>query len=217
MGNFIPLERICEEFDFILLDTSALINFLEAKSSTSLKLKDRISCKKSEIDSCIFFNKYLKQKGMFYLTERVSEEFECPKNKTFEEVLPYSNRSKSSKKERVYFGKICSAMKERKKLLKNFKKENKIINLDIFENYTYNQIYRRNKPLKKIKRLTETDYDLLITAAVFSVSRGNTSLISNDFSILYAYQDLIKNERFNSSKYGFFIRKKENTFSRGIV
>jgi len=217
MGNFVSLEEICEEFEFILVDTSALIKSLEEKSSTSLKLIDKISSKKSEICSSVFFNKYMKNKGIFYLTELVSKEFEVPENITIEEAFPKTNRSKPSKKEKKYFGDICCALKERRNLSKSFKKYNKIIVLENGEKEKYNELYRKTNHLKKRRRLSEVNFDLLITGAVLSISRGNTTILSNNFPLLYAYQSLVKNEKFDPFKYGFFIRTKVDFFSRAII
>ncbi len=222
-GALIHLDDICKEFNILLVDTSVLVKSLEAQSSNSPKLIDKIISKKVETCSSIFFNKYVKDKGIFFLTEKIYKEFYCPENITLEEVFPKINRSKISKKELKYFSEICSGVQEKRNLLKSFKKYKKIITLDDFEKEKYNEIFTRNLYLKKKaygpegKKTGDNDDDLLIHGAVLSITRDKTAILSNDFPLLYAYRDLLNKEKISPVNYGFFIRIKPNFFSRGSV
>ena len=215
-GPLVHLDDICKEFDILLVDTSVLVRPLENVNKRN-KLIDKINFKKTEICSSIFFNKYLKNKGIFFLTKKVYNEFYCPEKITLEEVFPRYNHSKLSKKEHKYFSEICSVVQEKRNLLKSFKKNKKIISLDDFEEIKYGEIFTRNLYLKTKNKLSKVDYDLLITGAILGITRGKTAIFSNDFPLLYSYKSLIKYEHLNSTKYAFFLRIKQDFFSRGIV
>jgi len=214
-GPLVHLDDLCEEFEILLVDTSALIRPLDKEVKKS-KLIDRINSERMESDSSIFFNKCLKEKGVFYITSEIFQECYKGKPLLIREVLSKYDGLKLSKKEKEYFSSVCSLKKERSHLLKSFKKEKKIISLNDLEERKYQEIFKKNLYLKKINRLSNVDYDLLITGAVLSMARENTAVLSNDFPLLYAYQSLIREGSFDREKYGFFIRIKQEHFSRAI-
>ena len=217
-GALIHLDDICEEFNILLVDTSALIRPLD-DGIRGAKLIDRIKSKKTEGDSSIFFNKYL-EKGSFFLTKEVFEEYCGEETPPIREVLSKYDHLKISKKEREYFKNVCSVRKEKIKLLNSFKKKKKIICLDNSEEEKYNEMFKRNlylkeRTYKEKKKIGDVDYNLLIIGAVLSMTRTKTAVLSNDFPLLYSYQALLTNEHLNPTNYGFFLRIKQDFFCRG--
>lgn len=211
--QLIHLDDLCEEFDILLIDTSALVRPLEEIVKKD-KLRDRINTKKTEENSSIFFNKFMKGKGVFYITREVLKESYSKGNPPISEIFPRSKRSNLSKKEQEYYSSVCSFRKERNNLLRSFRKDKKLILLNNSEKRKYDEFFNRNLFLKDRNRLSIVDYDLLITGAVLSITRGDTVILSNDFPLLYSYRSLVNKESFDQGKYGFFIRRKQYFFSR---
>ncbi len=211
--TLIHLDDLCKEFQILLLDTSAIVSPLDREFKGN-RLIDRINLKKAEGASSVFFNKCLKEKGVFYITQKVFDECYREENPPIREALAKYENMKLSKKEKKYFGSICSLKKERSSLLKSFKKYKKIINLDNPESKRYQEVFRRNFSLKSKNKLSDVDYDLLITGAVLSQTRGETAVLSNDFPLLYSYNALVNKEKIDFVNYGFFIRIKQKHFSR---
>ena len=210
------LDEICNDFQIILLDASAINNFLECKSAHSVKLKERINYKSEEKDSAIFFRKYINKKNNFLMTDLVFNELnynnDHNNNSSIRGILSKYDFLKISKKEHEYYHEVCSHEKEKNKLLKTIKKNGKILNFNQDEKERYANYFERNFYLKSKNNLSDPDYDLLISGAVLCAKRGNTALLSNDFPLLYSYKSLIFKEKLCKEQYGFFIRPKRKFF-----
>lgn len=216
--TLMTLDKICNDFKIILLDTCVLNGFLECYNlARSAKLKDRINSQKEEKNSYIFFRRGLNQEKTFLITNFIFNELNCEENLSIRETLLKYDFLKISKKEYEYYHEICSRKKEKNKLLKIIKKKRKILNFSPDENIEYANYFERNFYLKSKNNLSEPDYDLLISGAVLSVSRGNTAILSNDFPLLYSYQSLIYGEKLSAEKFGFFIRPKREFFQKAYT
>ena len=214
--TLLTLDDICKEFEFVLLDSSAIINYLELNSlerKEASKLINKINRKKAEEASYVFFNKYIKRTKNLFVTDLILEELKYENNNSIREVLSKYDWLKIRKKEEIYFKEIRSAEKMKKNLVKSFQ-DKKIINFDSNENIEYSRYFKRNFYLKGKYTLSDADYDLLITGAVLSALRGKTAVLSNDFPLLYSYKSLISKEKLSTEKYGFFIRQKKEFFQR---
>jgi len=224
--HLIHLDDICKEFNIILLDTSVVESSFEIKNYHSNQLIKRIIYKKSEQDLCNFLNKYHKRTMKFFITYLVHNELKIKednkkslnkkKNNYIKTILNKYEHLKISKKEHEYFNNICSAKKEIKALLKSLKKKKKIITPNNFEKINYDNIFKTNFKLKLEHKLTDTDYDILITGAVLSKTRGKTALFSNDTPLLRSYKSLVYKEGLKPVNYSFFKRDKKEFFSRVV-
>ena len=214
----IKLDDICKKFEFVLLDSSAIINCLDSNKTEhneSSKLIYRINHKKTEEASYTFFNKYLKKTKNLFVTNLIVEELKCNAGNSIREVLSKYGWLKINKKEKTYFKEVCSTDKTRKNLVKSLQ-NGKIIKLNEYETNIYNS-FSENKTnlwLKSENNLSEADYDFLINGAVLSKTRGKTAILSNDFPLLYSYRDLVSKERLSTERYGFFIRQKKEFFQK---
>lgn len=212
--GLITLDEICKNFQIILLDTSAINNFLGCKGAHSIKLKERTNYVIEEKNSAIFFRKYFNKKNNFLITNLVFNELNCNRPLYIREILSKYDSLKISKKEYQHYHEVCSHRKEKIKLLKLIKKKKKIINFDQDEKIEYANYFEKNFYLKRRNHLSDSNYDLLISWLVLSLNRGNTALLSNNFPLLYSYQTLIYKEKLNLEKEGFFIRSKREFFKK---
>ncbi len=210
------LDEICNNFQIILLDASAINHFLECKGAHSVKLKKRTNYMSEEKNSAIFFKKYLNKKDNFLITKKIFNEFgfDCYENSSIRKILSKYDFMKISKKEQKYYHEICDRKKEQMKLLKKIKKKRKILKLNSGEQMMYSDYFERNFYLKKKNKLSDADYDLLISGAVLSALRGNTAILSNDFPLLRSYITLTIRENLSQDKFGFFIRLKKEFFKK---
>jgi len=67
--SLIHLDDICKKFEIILLDSSAIMGFLDLNGmgfKKNSKLIDKINRKKAEETSYTFFNKYIKKTKKFF-------------------------------------------------------------------------------------------------------------------------------------------------------
>ena len=216
----INLEDIRKEFDYFLLDSSALINYLNVQDPYGSNLKNRISHKDLEADSYVLFNKYFKKRGNFFVTNQIYDEllqgklhFENIEGDHIKGILSKNEKNGICKKELMYYGKVCLVHKELTQLLKKIKKNEKIINLNEEEKKMYLEFNKRNKSLRKtnkdtLSKLSGPDYNLLITGAVLSMTRGKTAIISNDFHLLRSYRWFTEDENIDQDKFGCFKRDK---------
>lgn len=212
----IHIDDLCKEFDNFLFDTSALNSPL-INSKEYSPLRKRTERIRAEKDSDIFLRRYLQRKPEFMTTIKVKNECKN-KNEQFgiRETFNKYDFIKISRKERILYKEICSEKKEWKKLIKVFNKKGRIVHQTEKEKERWDFLYNKYAIAKSKYNLSEVDYDLLITGAVLSNSRGKTAILSNDFPLYYAYSKLIKHENLDPSKYGFFIRIKKEFFSKMI-
>lgn len=212
--TLVTLDKICNNFQIILVDASAVSHFLECVGAHSAKLKEKINYKTEEKNSAIFFRKYFNKRDNFLMTPLIFNELNYNGYSPIREILSKYNLLKISEKERRYYHEVCADKKEKNKLLKIIKKKKRILGFNPDENIEYTNCFERNFYLKSKNKLSGPDYDLLISGAVLSIFRGNTAVLSNDFPLLKSYNSLIYREKLNTEKYGFFIRPKREFFQK---
>jgi len=212
---FLTLDKLCQDFQIILLDASAINCFLECRGAQSEKLKERINYAIEEKNSVIFFRKYFNKENNFLITSLIFDELDYKENFSIRETLAKYDFLTISEKEKEYYRESCAYKKEINKLLKIIKKKEKILNFNQYEKKEYFCSFERNFYLKKRHNLSDPDYDMLISGAVLSKLRGKTAILSNDFPLLCSYKSLVYEEKLNTENYGFFLRPKKEFFKKG--
>jgi len=216
----VHLEEICDEFDYIVWDTCALMSPLEIQNKSSNKSKQRIKLRESKEDSYTLINKYFKSKGNCFVPELVVQEVEDITISPIRETLVKYDNLKLSKNDYRYYKKICATRKARKALLTTLKKRIIVFNKD--EKREYCSLYENNKDLLEKryilngqeKKLGPKDYEIVISAFIFGRERGKTALLSNDHPLLYAAGALRNKERIPGEDFSCFRRDKAEYFSR---
>ncbi|MEX0920384.1 MAG: hypothetical protein WDZ69_02265 [Candidatus Pacearchaeota archaeon] len=215
-GEIKSLDEICESFDIVLLDTCALISYLDSNGNYS-GLKGKIETHNTQTDSIVFFRKNLKRYRELCSTKEILNELRPGNDENSREPRGLVGRGYSNgvpEKERELYGRFLSSQKEARKLTSLLKKQKRIMGIKENEKGFHEEMYRRNLDLMSDNGLSFPDYDLLIKGGILSFFRGKTALISNDSGIINSYRRLIFREEFiNSDIYASFKRKKKEFFS----
>ena len=207
------LEEISERYPFILVDTSTLSWSSFGNTKTGLDFEGIMSISEDKIKSAIFFKEFLEGGKNFYVTQFILREYARNAYYPYSKII--KNRKNISKKGLELYRKKREESREIGKLVRAFEENGGILELDEDERKLYGQMSRKYSFLKRKRDISEADYDFLISGVVVSMKRDLTSLISNDFKILYSWIDLLKKEKLTTEQLGFFIRKEFNVFKRG--
>ncbi|MBI2043372.1 hypothetical protein HYT25_03215 [Candidatus Pacearchaeota archaeon] len=205
--RIVSFDDIISRYNFVLLDTSALVSSLRFKRENEIVKNEEYytDC----YQSAIFLFKYA-EKNKFYVTPLVLQEYltGCRELKRIINI----NQSKSEKNR--YSGLIQlieSQCRENDNLARILDMKNKV-NLEDDEKLLYENIKRRLSWIKENYKLGEADIDFLTHGIVISRTRGSISLVSNDFGILKAWNDFLRFTKTDKKQLGFFIRKRVDTF-----
>jgi len=208
-------------YDFFLLDNSAM-------NSVEMGVRRRQHQKGASGDY------YKEQEGFVdFLTKHAVESNIYFSKKIFEEFEAASKKSlvfyKSQVKERGWatdnkqlnrmggLSAIISAIEKRESLIEKLREENRIITLNQDEEGLYRLIYQSCMEFKyRHKKLSGPDWDFLITGYVLSVKRAPTALISNDYPIMKAWEEILREKRTTSKRFGFFVRVNNFDFKKAF-
>ena len=207
------LEEISERYPFILVDTSTLSWSSFGNIKTGLDFEGIMSISEDKIKSAIFFKEFLEGGKNFYVTQFILREYDHTSHYPYSKII--KKRKNISRKGLELYRKKREESREIGKLVRAFEENGGILELDEDERKLYGQMSRKYSFLKRKRDISEADYDFLISGVVVSMKRDLTSLVSNDFKILYSWIDLLKKEKLTPEQLGFFIRKEFNVFKRG--
>jgi len=199
--NLFSIREILNMYPCIFLDTSVFsqinINIDTNKKENyfqSFKIKEKL------LD---FWIATLKENSGIYFTENIFNELKrnppYPKQE-YNEIKKIKNRLGYKKN---YF-------------LNGFPLERVIYRENLEEKALYDELYKKYHYFtESLKEIGEKDFDLLLIGGIFSKSREDTCLISNDFGILRCYKSFLKEERIAKGDFGFYIQQGLNLFKRG--
>ena len=216
MGNLLTLEEVSQEYPIILVDTCALNQPLTR--SASIEIAE---------NSAIFFKNF-SEGGGIYVTKKILKEYTIP-DKEIEKIqrqkrsrIKYSrNNTYKSRSKKIGDGEVQRGFKkmmvEKKNLDRHLKRSHRVIKLSEDEIERYEMFYGKYSYLNKKVEMHSKAYDLLISGLVVSQTRSPACLVSNDFSLLYSWKNLLMNSKIDPSYFGFFIRKKIEGFQRAYT
>ncbi len=222
-ANLQTLEKIVSRYSIILMDTSVLSHYLGGNQDP-ISIEEKMIMLEEEHQSGTVLMDYLKKGIPCFITHLVSEEFQNRVHYPYKKMIKRAGSYKDARlipkagsykgKELLKFRrKIKAAQKERTKLIYTFQENNKILELTEDEHNLYNIFYKRYSNLSSSYKLSDVDFDLLVSGAVISQTRKSSALICNDIrGISYAWKHIRRQENISSKQFGFVLRKGINDF-----
>ena len=84
--------------------------------------------------------------------------------------------------------------------------ERYVFSLDDSQRQFYDNYFEKYLDLSKEKKLSDTDFDLLLTAATIYQTKGNVALLSNDTALYDVWSVMVNEEDFSENRFGFLSR-----------
>ncbi len=183
------LKDLSLENRLLIVDASAIMAPL-GTNRENLRLKEKINLTEGNKRFLGDMIKYIENGSNFYITQPVLEEIYegCKYKKTSD---PY--------------GLIEEEEKERERLADSFKDNKKIIVLDRNKEDMYVCISEKYKWIGKKRGLSCADFDLLIKGLTLSITSKPVKILSNDYHVFYARNDIL--QRINSHEKKIYNRE----------
>lgn len=219
MSNYC-LEDIFKKYPIVLFDNSSLVGFYEVKRPRfELDIENKISRVIDECNYIKFLYCFVNTSPFcdrFYVTQRVFDEL------TYKDNFNYKKNIKMMKKTQKlnmkftalphFLRKIKERQKQKNKLINILEEKKRIFHIKSDQLLVYNYIYNMYGFFKDDFRLSETDFDLLITGATLSKMVNYSCIVSCDFGLLHSWRNFLNNENLNHNQFGFFINRNINRF-----
>lgn len=213
------LVDICNEFDVVLLDTHILYD-PSTGLSPRLPIDQRVHAAVRNTQFIKEFIGFIERIGIdvsnyIYLTEGVYGEY------THNLDLTHKKRIKRADKWKTR-GKYVSAEllreraregKEKRRLIDLFSDRGMIFELLPQEREIYTRLSGQYSWLRNHYGLTETDFDLLLTAVTVSKLGDKTALITSDRKIKHAKRELLRRSEYDAENLRCFSRDYNLDFS----
>lgn len=208
LRNNFSIKDILKSYSNIFLDTNVLLHvgaFPEREKMKNLFLYNQI--KESLLD---FWIPLFEENSGMYLTRNVYEEIKKD-HYNYKKEIKKGNGRKS-----VEIMRIRKELKKKRNSFLNGFPPERIVDRSTLENKAiYDELHEKyNRFGESLNEIGEKDFDFLLLGAVFSKSKGNTCLISNDSGILRCYNDFLKGEMISREKYGFYFQQELNLFKK---
>ena len=196
----------------VLLDTSALIDYYTQNRDLET-LTEKFAKAKECYDFFVLMKNYVQNGSNFYITSLVSNElqmgYSLPFKKSIKKIGGCKNREilELHRKRR-------DATKARRILDRTFQENDKILKFGGEEQSWYDILYKRNIELKEKYKISESDFDLLISGGALAKTQRTVALVSNDLGIFRARKEILNREKLWSGKFKFFIREDFLNFKK---
>ncbi|MBW3019696.1 hypothetical protein KY334_00195 [Candidatus Woesearchaeota archaeon] len=203
------LEGITQMFDNgVFIDTCVLgSTYVSGCSSTRSSINDSIRSLKyylKQIDNGVKFNIIPGVEFEFFEKGNI--------NRFQEDSSDVSNKFKR-KYNAIPDHDFSRKVGELKNLMKSF--HEKLRDRDMFVNLeddnTYKQLYDEFIQIKEPLKLSDVDYELLISATTQKYNKGYSVILSHDNSIMHGWS-FIKHNKNIGRTYGYYIRKSDQRF-----
>lgn len=206
------LEKVVKDYDYFLIDNCA---FQEVIYNTYFPKSLNGKFKRSQLrkKSIEFWKKNLGFYKNFYTTSKVIEEMRGVRHYDYKGSINKYLLKKNHHRILQLQRSIRDTNKEKNRLIMLLE-ENRVLVLNLEEQGIYPYFYNLSHNLKNYYKLSETDFDLLISGRVLSKTRGPSAIISNDFGIVKAWKSLLNKKEFSIESLGFFVRQKLTSFRR---
>ena len=208
------LKDVISEYPVALLDTCALLYPLNCAStrSNARTTNERISNSRQLCNSAIFFKKFLEEGGNFYVTPLILEEYARGSYYSYKNKIKKGRGPKGGLLE--FYRRRKEESEEMRRLIRVLEDNGRIFQLDENEQRRHKSLREKYSEVLRRNGLRETNIDFLVSGVVVSKTRGSTCLISNNFRILYSWNDILNLEGIDSRQLGFFLRRDFDAFER---
>ncbi|MEK6817728.1 MAG: hypothetical protein AABX80_02900, partial [Nanoarchaeota archaeon] len=194
----------------VLLDTSVLLGYSNINRN-QITLTEKFAKAKESYDFFVLMQDYVKNGSNFCITSLVSEELQNGYSFSLKKSIKKVGYCEDRKLLELH-RKRRDSSKEQRILDRTFQENNKILQLRKDEQILYDLIYNGNFELKEKYKLSESNFDFLISGMVLAKANGIAALVSNDKGIFRARKDVLMKENFQFHKVKFFIRENFLSF-----
>ena len=189
----------------LLLDTSALLSYY-TKNRNPETLTEKFDEAKKDYDFFVLMKNYVQNGSNFYITSLVSNELQNGYSPSFKKKIKKVGYCADHELLKLH-RKRREKNKMKRILEQAFQDNNKILQFEKDEQILYDIIYNRNLGLKEKYKLSESDFDFLVSGGVLAKSGRGVALVSNDGGIFRARKDILNKEKFWPNKFKFFVRE----------
>jgi len=192
------LDDLAEENCSVLFDTSVVVGPL-GQNRRDLRLKGKIEFTEKNIEFLRDIIKYVENGSEFYITKPVLEEIDKGSFYTYKKAIK-KGKARGNKILLKFRRLLVEEGKEKRKLVKCFKYNNKIINFDENEGVLLNRALEKYSDIQEKYELEDTDFDFLINGLTIAITSNPVDLLSNDYHIFYARNDVLQKINFRERK-----------------
>ena len=201
----ISLDSLALKEYLVLLDTSVLLDYY-TKNRDPETLTEKFAKAKEDYDFFVLMKNYVQNGSNFYITSLVSNELQNGYSPSFKKKIKKVGYCADHELLKLH-RKRREKNKMKRILEQAFQDNNKILQFEKDEQILYDIIYNRNLGLKEKYKLSESDFDFLVSGGVLAKSGRGVALVSNDGGIFRARKDILNKEKFWPNKFKFFVRE----------
>ena len=217
------LERVVSKYSIVLMDTSVISHYLGGNQNP-ISIEEKMIVLEENHQCRIVLIDYLNKGLPCFMTSSVLEELQVGDHYNYKKMIKRASSYKNARlipkagsdkaKELLELRrKIKNAQKERRKLIITFQENDRVLELNRNEIDLYNLFYKAYSGLLSLYKLSEVDFDLLVSGAVIAQTRESSALVSNDIrGIAHAWNYILRKEKISLKKFGFVNRKGINDF-----
>ncbi|MDA3854825.1 MAG: hypothetical protein PF569_01105 [Candidatus Woesearchaeota archaeon] len=213
MSSVYNLEQIFEENNIVLVDTSSFNPHSDFYSDEdNMNLENR---KKILLTKISYLNKIkeLVELDNFYITRDV--EGEIIKGINYKDYKKkFKKKTRIVKKLLLQPELIKRQSKKLTQILNILTNNNRVVSPEIKSIKEYRHSYERHQNLVNWYKLSNTDYDLLITGLTLSFYQNKVGVVSLDKGILNAWKEIDRRENIQNKTFSAY---SPNTKSYGLV
>lgn len=204
--NKVSLENLASAEYPVLLDTSTLLGYRNSNSNPA-NLSEKFVEAKERYDFFVLIENYIKKESNFYITPLVLAELQNDRlGSCYKKKIKKASFCENRELLKLYRQRR-DKFKQQRRLYRTFQDNNKIFQLKKEEKILYDFIYTRNIGLKKKYKLSETNFDFLVSGAVLAEEGKTIALVSNKKGIFYARKDILEKKDFLFKRFKFFVRE----------
>ena len=214
MGKYVlSLDEIAELKRPALFDVSAFLSVMGQKRN-GFSFEDKFSFCKRNCDFYVSMRNKVSEDSYFFITMRVYENLYSGGYYRYKRQIKKPDFFNSHRDVLALGRKRREEGQERRRLAQAFFDNEKIISFDEEEQSSYDLFYRRYWFVRKECKLTDADYDFVLSGVVLAKLRFPIDLMSNDMGSLYAKKDLSEREKIRRYNFRFFIRTGKFRFEK---
>lgn len=201
------LEELASEDCRILFDTSAIINPLgKGRKYFDFKaVREKADFKEQNNNFLRDVTSYIINKGNFFVTGYVLEEISNYPNYDYKKIIKKEGHCRD--KELLRLRRMIKKEEQNKRRMVNaFIDNNKLVVLEDEMKKLYERISEKYQGLKEKYKLSDTDFDFLLTGITFAMASVPVIFVSNDYKIFYARNKILRGNCLEEHDVRFFTR-----------
>jgi len=205
------LEEVVSKYRIFLIDTSAL-SYYFGDNQDPISIKEKMIVFEEQHQFTTILIDYIRKGLPCFTTSSVLEESQIKEYYPYKKII--KNRRTQQDRELLDFSrKIRDTQKERRKLIITFQENDRILELNENEQILYNIFDEKYAILKGKYKLSDVDFDFLVSGVVIAQTRESSALLSNDIrGIANAWNYILRKEKISHKKFGFVSRRGINDF-----